>query len=107
MNNLETFGKVIWNARRAAGLSSRELAKKIGIDYIEVSKLENGNLLPRQEIVIKLAKELISFIAPHELQHFLDLMQYIAEQAREEAPKSEPEGYEGQTNKSNQSSPNH
>jgi transcriptional regulator with XRE-family HTH domain len=38
----QTFGKCIWDARRAKGLSQRELAALMGIDFVFYSKLENN-----------------------------------------------------------------
>lgn len=40
----ETFGSVLRERRRAVGLSQRELAQRIGLDFSYISKLENGRL---------------------------------------------------------------
>jgi transcriptional regulator with XRE-family HTH domain len=41
-----SFGAMLREKRRAAGVSQRELAKKIGIDFSYISKLENDRLAP-------------------------------------------------------------
>lgn len=42
----ETFGAALRERRRAAGLSQRELAERIGLDFSYISKVENGRLPP-------------------------------------------------------------
>ena len=44
MDNL--FGEMLREKRRAAGISQRDLADKIGVDFSYISKLENGRLPP-------------------------------------------------------------
>ena len=40
------FGASLRNLRRAAGLTQRELAKRSGLDFSYISKIENGRLPP-------------------------------------------------------------
>ena len=42
----ETFGARLRNLRRAAGVSQRELAQQVGVDFSYVSKVENDRLPP-------------------------------------------------------------
>lgn len=39
-----TFGELLREKRRAAGLSQRQLAERAGVDFSYISKLENGRL---------------------------------------------------------------
>lgn len=41
-----TFGEALREYRRASGMSQRELAERIGVDFSYISKLENGRLPP-------------------------------------------------------------
>jgi transcriptional regulator with XRE-family HTH domain len=41
-----TFGHRLRRLRRAAGLTQRQLAKEVGVDFSYISKLENGRLPP-------------------------------------------------------------
>jgi transcriptional regulator with XRE-family HTH domain len=41
-----TFGEILRERRRLAGISQRDLATKIGVDFSYISKLENGRLPP-------------------------------------------------------------
>ncbi len=41
---LVTFGELLREKRRAAGLSQRQLAVRAGVDFSYISKLENGRL---------------------------------------------------------------
>ncbi len=41
-----TFGESLREARRAAGVSQRELAERLGLDFSYVSKIENGRVPP-------------------------------------------------------------
>ena len=57
----ETFGQTIKRLRRERGLTQRELASELGIDFTYLSKLENGRgEAPGEETVRKLA-ELLEF----------------------------------------------
>lgn len=40
------FGDAIRNYRRAANISQRQLAQRIGVDFSYISKIENGKLPP-------------------------------------------------------------
>jgi HTH-type transcriptional regulator, competence development regulator len=42
----ETFGPKLRALRRAAGVSQRELAEKVGVDFSYISKVENDRLPP-------------------------------------------------------------
>ena len=54
-----TFGQRIRELRQARGLTQRELAKKAGISYAYVSKLETGTMSPpRHKVIQSLAKML-------------------------------------------------
>jgi transcriptional regulator with XRE-family HTH domain len=41
-----SFGELLREKRRAAGLSQRELAKRAGLDFSYISKVENGRQRP-------------------------------------------------------------
>jgi transcriptional regulator with XRE-family HTH domain len=41
-----SFGTALRKRRRAAELSQRELARRIGVDFSYISKIENGRLPP-------------------------------------------------------------
>ena len=44
VNMATTFGELLREKRRAAGLSQRQLADRAGVDFSYISKLENGRL---------------------------------------------------------------
>ncbi len=52
MNREPSFARVIKNARKDKGFSQKALAKKIGVDFTYLSKLENNraNYSPREEV---------------------------------------------------------
>ena len=53
----ETFGQKMRALRRAAGVTQRELAKQVGVDFSYVSKLENGRLpAPAAETIVRFAQ---------------------------------------------------
>ena len=60
MNREPSFARVIKNARKDKALSQKALAKKIGVDFTYLSKLENNrsNYSPREEVIRGLAKHL-------------------------------------------------
>lgn len=54
-----TFGEKLRELRKQANISQRELAKRVGIDFTYLSKIEN-NLMnpPAEKTIVKIAKEL-------------------------------------------------
>ncbi|WP_242038877.1 XRE family transcriptional regulator [Anabaena lutea] len=54
----QSFGRCIWQARRKKGLSQRELAGKVGVDYTYLSKLENDHVEPSEKVIRSLAEHL-------------------------------------------------
>lgn len=53
------FGTRLRELRKQAGMSQREVAKKVGIDFTYLSKIESGVLdPPKEDKIIKLAKVL-------------------------------------------------
>ena len=61
-----TFGAVLRRLRQAAGLSQRELATQVGLDFTYISKLENDRLPPpAADTIVALCKVLQ--IEPEEL----------------------------------------
>ncbi len=54
----QSFGAVIWQARRKKRLSQRELAVKVGVDYTYLSKLENDHVEASEKVIRSLAKHL-------------------------------------------------
>jgi transcriptional regulator with XRE-family HTH domain len=62
----ETFGQKLRALRRTKGITQRELAKRVGIDFSYISKLENDRLPPpAADTVVKICKVLS--VAPDEL----------------------------------------
>ena len=54
-----SFGDYLRELRKAKGLSQKELAERVGIDFTYLSKIETGNAAPpAEETIRKLAKEL-------------------------------------------------
>jgi transcriptional regulator with XRE-family HTH domain len=41
---MSTFGTILKEKRRASGLSQRQLAERVGVDFSYISKLENDRL---------------------------------------------------------------
>lgn len=54
----QSFGHLIWEARRKKRLSQRDLAAKVGVDYTYLSKLENNHLEPSEKVIRSLAEHL-------------------------------------------------
>lgn len=53
----QSFGQILKQTRQLKGLSQRELATKVGVDFTYVSKLENDRLAPpAADTIIKFAK---------------------------------------------------
>jgi HTH-type transcriptional regulator, competence development regulator len=54
---METFGELLRDRRRRAGISQRRLAEMAGLDFSYISKLENNRLAaPAAGTVVKLAE---------------------------------------------------
>lgn len=61
-----TFGQSLKEIRRAKGISQRELAKKVGVDFSYISKIENDRLAPpAADTIVKICKALA--ISPDDL----------------------------------------
>ncbi len=59
MEEAQQFGKRLRELRILAGLTQRELAEKIGVDFSYLSKIENGVLPPPSEkVILRLAEAL-------------------------------------------------
>jgi HTH-type transcriptional regulator, competence development regulator len=55
----ETFGEKLRNLRRSGGVSQRDLAKRVGVDFSYISKLENDRLPPPSaETMLKICEVL-------------------------------------------------
>ena len=52
------MGEKIRNLRKAAGLSQKELAEKVGVDISAISLWENGKTYPTYTNILKLAEAL-------------------------------------------------
>lgn len=62
----ETFGEKLRALRRAAKITQRELAERVGVDFSYISKLENDRLPPpAAETVIRICEAL--GVTPDEL----------------------------------------
>jgi HTH-type transcriptional regulator, competence development regulator len=62
----KTFGQSLREMRRSKGVSQRDLAEKVGVDFSYISKLENDRLPPpAADTIVKICKEL--GIPPDEL----------------------------------------
>lgn len=55
-----TFGNALRQYRQAAGISQRELAKKAGLDFSYISKLENSRLPPPAADTVVLIAQILS-----------------------------------------------
>lgn len=57
INTMTEFGKLLREKRRSSGLSQRQLAERVGIDFSYISKLENGRLpAPADDTVVRLCE---------------------------------------------------
>ncbi len=52
------LGERIRSARRLAGLSQRELARRVGVTAMAISKYETGKMVPGSSVLLKLAEAL-------------------------------------------------
>lgn len=57
-SELRSFGALIVRKRMQRGISSEELAGRIGVSQSSLSRIENGGREPRFEIVRRLHREL-------------------------------------------------
>ncbi|CDM92793.1 Helix-turn-helix domain-containing protein [Limnospira platensis C1] len=82
VDETQTFGKLIRQARKDRGYSQRELAGLLGVDFTYLSKLENdrADYAPKEEVIRGLARNLgideeeLIFLAgriPHHYENFL------------------------------------
>lgn len=54
-----TFGQVLRKLRQDAGMSQRELASRIGVDFSYISKIENDRLpSPAADTIVTICREL-------------------------------------------------
>lgn len=84
---LASFGRRVKEARKQVGMSQRELADKVGIDYGYLSKIERAKVHPPSEKVIlaisralALEKDDLLFLAqksPSDLQGVINQGPYI------------------------------
>lgn len=82
----QSFGKLIWQARRKKGWSQRELAAKVGVDYTYLSKLENDHVEPSEEVIRELAHHLE--LNAEELMYLAGKMTQRDEEALKELVKA-------------------
>ena len=52
------FAKRLTNARKAAGLSLREVGTQVGLSHAAIKKYEDGKVLPSSDVLLKLARTL-------------------------------------------------
>ena len=58
-----SFGEKLLNARVALNLTQNELAKKIGVSQRSVYSYEKNNIIPRKNVLMKIAESLFISIA--------------------------------------------
>ena len=51
---MRTAAEWLWGARRGAGLSQRELAKRSGVPQPTIAKIERGQQIPRVDTLMRL-----------------------------------------------------
>jgi len=55
----QTFGRVLRELRRSRGISQRNLAAKVGVDFSYISKIENDRLPPpAADTIVKICNAL-------------------------------------------------
>lgn len=55
----QTFGELLRNIRRSKGISQRELASKVSVDFSYISKLENDRIPPpAADTIVKICEVL-------------------------------------------------
>jgi transcriptional regulator with XRE-family HTH domain len=52
---VEPFGQILRQLRAGAGVSIKRLGPDLGISYSYLSKLENGEAIPSEELIAKVA----------------------------------------------------
>lgn len=82
----QSFGMVIWEARRKKRFSQRELAVKVGVDYTYLSKLENDHVQPSEKVIRSLAEHLD--LNPENLVYLAGRMTQDDSEALEELVKT-------------------
>jgi len=56
---METFGQLLKELRRKAGVSQRDLASEVGVDFSYISKVENDRLPPPSaDTIVKICEVL-------------------------------------------------
>jgi transcriptional regulator with XRE-family HTH domain len=53
-----TFGEILKQRRKKAGMTQKELAKALGITYMNISQIENGHRMPRPQTILRIANAL-------------------------------------------------
>jgi transcriptional regulator with XRE-family HTH domain len=55
----QTFGRALRELRRSKGISQRDLAEKVGVDFSYISKIENDRLPPpAADTIVKICEAL-------------------------------------------------
>lgn len=93
----QTFGSALRAARRAAGVTQRDLAERADLDFTYISKLENDRIPPPAADTVVLlcnilgipAEELLALTRklPSEVQHLLSSSPAAQEFLREAAER--------------------
>ena len=52
------FNTRLHRARKAAGLSLRELGERVGVSHASIKKYEDGDAMPSSDILLQLARAL-------------------------------------------------
>lgn len=84
---MNSFGMLLRYYRAGQGLSQSELARKAGLTYSAISRLEAGTRLPKRKTVESLAKALE--LSPEETEEFFRQAGYAwkwEEQDKEAVP---------------------
>lgn len=88
----QSFGHLIWEARRKKRLSQRDLAAKVGVDYTYLSKLENNHLEPSEKVIRSLAEHLdlnteeLIYLAGRITQHDTEALEELVKANYKEMP---------------------
>lgn len=54
----QTLGKRLRELRKEAGMTQREVANRVKIDFTYLSKIESGIMYPREDVLVRLARVL-------------------------------------------------